>query len=215
MKDRSTYTDGIVLDELLTRVLCDTGPRAKVADAAYLFGETRDNETSVLAAGEYLWRLGRVRHLCIINQKRGHGFPGFESWKRKLVKRGIPPTIVLAVPLTTEFPPSTHAEAASLIRFATLHRWRRLFIVAPPLHQLRAFVSCVSVQKDKRAAVKFYNFVGFPQRWKKHIIHSQGVQKGTRSHLLRKELLKIQGYLEHNDLVSPHDVLKYMDRRDV
>lgn len=51
---RSTYFE---LDELVTRVLCDTSP-ARAADAAYLFGETADNESSVLAAALLAWRLG-------------------------------------------------------------------------------------------------------------------------------------------------------------
>ena len=63
------YKDSEILDELVTRILCDTQPPRGRADAVYLFGETKDNEASVIAAGEFLYRLGRVHYVLINNLK--------------------------------------------------------------------------------------------------------------------------------------------------
>ena len=104
----------------------------------------------------------------------------------------------------------TYKEAEVLDELVT----RILCDTAPPLHQLRAFISCVSVVRRGRAKVHIFNFVGLPQRWEDHVVHSQGVQRGTRSGLIHKELKKIERYFKKDDLVSPREVLKYMDRRD-
>lgn len=214
MKKAEPYKDAAVLNELVTRVLCDISPRGGRANALYLFGETRDNENSVIAAGEFLWRLGRVSRVCISNQKAWAAFPGFDSWEKKLIKAGVPRARITGIPLAQDFPPSTDAEAAGLIRFTEARGWRTIYIVAQPLHQLRAFVSCVSVAKREKSNVFIFNFTGFPQRWEERIVHSQGIQRGTRSNLIRKELKKISRYFKKGDLVSPGNVLKYMNKRD-
>lgn len=214
MKKTESYNNAAVLNELVTRVLCDTAPRWGRADAAYLFAETRDNDGSVLAAGEFLWRLGRVRRVCIVNQKAWVAFPGFDSWKKKLLRTGVPRTRIAGIPLAQDFPPSTDAEATGLIRFAEARGWQTIYIVAQPLHQLRAFVSCVSAAKREKSNVFIFNFTGFPQRWEDRIVHSQGIQRGTRSNLIHKELKKISRYFKKGDLVSPGNVLKYMNKRD-
>lgn len=214
MKKEQKYKNWLTVNELVTRVLCDTPPQQKIVDAIFLFAQTSDNEISVLGSGASLWRHGRSRRMCILDQKKSFGFPGFNSWKTKLTKRGIPPIAIIGIPLVSDFPPSTHAEAMSLIRFAAANGWRSIYIIAQPLHQLRAFITCVSVIKQERVQIKIYNHVGVSLRWQDHVFHSQGIQRGTRSSLLRKEIKKIEHYLETEDLVSPRGVLQYMDRRD-
>src|SRR3989344_5072821 len=76
----------VELDELITRVLCDTAAPARIADAAYLFGETADNEASVLAAALLVWKLKRVKQIALPGGGEGAGYPGFDNWKEKLIK---------------------------------------------------------------------------------------------------------------------------------
>lgn len=208
------YKDAEILDELITRVLCDTQPARGKADGVYLFGETKDNEASVLAVGEFLYRLGRVRYVLLCGFRGGGGYPGFESWKKKLIKAGVSNKKIIDVPPASDFPPSTDAEAFGLIRFAKKHGLKTIYIAAPPIHQLRAFVSSVSATKRERSKIRLFNFVGFPQRYEDHIVHSQGIQRGTRSNLIRKELKKVERYFNKGDLESPEEILKYMNKRD-
>ncbi len=202
------------LDELITRVLCDTASPARVVDAAYCFGETLDNESSVLAAALLVWKLKRVNRIALCGEKAVAGYPGFENWKAKIVKLGIGAKNIIGIPTDHDFPPSTHAEAWGLARYARKSKWKNIYVIAPPLHQFRAFVTTVTAFKREKVPARIYNFVGLPQRWEEHIIHSQGIQEGTRSELLGEELKKIETYYKKGDLVSADEVLKYLDDRD-
>ncbi|MBI2048864.1 MAG: YdcF family protein [Candidatus Liptonbacteria bacterium] len=201
------------LDELITRILCDTAPRHKV-DAAYLFSETVDNEASVLKAAVFLYGLGPVNKLAVAHLGRKFGYPGFRSWVKKLVAMGVPQKDVRLIPLAKDFPPSTDAEALGLVRYAKAKGWKSIYVVAPPLHQLRAFITTVSHAMKEKSDVKVYSFPGIPQSWEEHVVHSQGIQKGTRSELLAKELEKIERYYREGDLVSGEEVLGYLNKRD-
>ncbi len=201
------------LDELITRVLCDTAPAGKV-DEAYLFGETADNEDSVLKAGAFLYGMGPAEKIAICEAPKGYGYPGFKNWQAKLIKLGIQPRDILGIPPAKDFPPSTDAEALGLVRYAKSKNWKSIYVVAPPLHQLRAFVSAVSEAVRHYPALKIYSFHGIPQKWEDHVVHSQGILRGTRSELLASELGRIEKYYRKGDLISAEDVLEYLDRRD-
>lgn len=212
-KDKHMGSAYVELDELITRILCDTAPRHKV-DVAYLFSETADNEASVLKAGVFLYGLGPVNKLAIAYLGKKFGYPGFRSWVKKLVSMGIPQKDIYLIPLAKDFPPSTDAEALGLVRYAKANGWKSIYVVAPPLHQMRAFITTVSHAMREKSDIKIYSFPGIPQSWEEHVVHSQGIQKGTRSELLADELEKIEKYYRKGDLVSAEEVLEYLERRD-
>ncbi len=205
----------IELNELVTRVLCDTAPTGrKRADAAYLFGENTDNELSVLDVAQRVWKSKRVKRIALCASGEGFGYPGFENWKAKLIKLGIPAKSILGVPRASKFPPSTHAEAWGLARYTKKNKWKTIYVAASPIHQLRAFTTIVTALARENVSASVYNIVGLPQRWEEYIIHSQGIQQGTRSELLGEELKKIEAYYKKGNLVSVDKVLKYLDKRD-
>jgi len=82
--------------ELLTRTLCDPGPEIK-ADGAYLFGQTADNQQSVLEAGESLMNQHRAQKLLIPGSAPQGGYPGFQAWHQALIALGIEETDVSGV----------------------------------------------------------------------------------------------------------------------
>lgn len=215
MTKSGSYTNAALVGELITRIFADTAPRGGKANAVYLFGQTSDNEESVLKVGALLWKFRHVARVCISGGKEGNGFVGFDAWKKTLNDMGVPLTKIIGVPLAKDIPPSTDAEAIGLARFVKKHRWRTLYITSPPLHQLRAFISCVSAFKREKTTSNIYSHVGFPQRWEEHVVHSQGIQRDTRSALIRKELKKIEEYCINGKLIKPRDVLQYMNRRDM
>lgn len=200
-------------DELITRVLCDSIPKGKV-DVAYLFAETSDNEASVLKAGYFLYKFGPARRLAISLLKRGYGYPGFENWRRKILKMGVASKDLFGVPEARDFPPSTSAEALGFVRFAKMKKWKTAYIVAPPLHQLRAFITTVSSVIKEKSNLKVYSFPGTAQNWLEHVVHSQGILRGSRHALIRNELQKIERYRKKGDLISAREVLDYLNKRD-
>lgn len=201
------------LDQLITRIFSETMPPGKI-DAAYLYAETADQETSGLKTAAFLYAMGPAKRIALCGEPKGYGYPGAADWIGKLVTMGLPKKDIYLVPVSKKFPPSTHAEAFGLIPYAAKQGWKSVYVVAPPLHQLRAFVTTVSAIIKERSRLKAYSFPGLPQRWEEHVIHSQGVQKGARSELLAEELKKIEKYFKKGDLVSAREVLKYLDKRD-
>ncbi|MEK7169299.1 MAG: hypothetical protein AAB377_01025 [Patescibacteria group bacterium] len=210
---KSITSSYLELDELITRVLCDSATSGRV-EAAYLFGETKDNQSSVLKAAGFLYSLGPVKKLGLCGMPEGFGYPGFKNWRNELVEMGVKKEDIYSVPPSDKFPPSTDAEAWGLVDYAKNNGWKSVFIIAPPLHQLRAFVSVVSAVVKSKSNLLVYSFPGIPQSWEEHITHSQGILKGTRSELLANELAKIEKYYKNGDLISAAEVLKYMDERD-
>lgn len=205
----------IELDELITRVLCDTAPpRGGKADAAYLFAETKDNENSAFAAVLLIWRLGRVKKIAICDLGNIAGYPGAESWRKSLALLDIPRFAIVGVKPAPGILPSTDAEALGLVRFAKKNKWKTIYVIAPPLHQLRAFVASVSFAEKENRKLKVYNFPGISQRWEEHVVHSQGILQGTRSELIGKELEKIERYCKEGILLSAKKILAYLDKRD-
>lgn len=78
----------------------------------------------------------------------------------------------------------------------------------------RVFITSVSFAQKENRKLKMYNFPGVPQRWEERIIHSQGIQRGTRSELIGKEFEKIERYRKEGSLISIKKVLTYLNERD-
>lgn len=211
MRSTKDYHDVQIVAELITRVFCDTRPRRKV-DAVYIFGESRDNEDSVLETGISLWKSGRVKRVCIPSQS-SFWVTRHKEWKKRLMSGGVPESRILGIPLSHDFPPSTDAEASGLADNAKLHNWKNIFITATPLHHLRAFISTISALDRKKIKLNIFNYAGSAQSWNKNIVHSQDIQRGTRRKLIYKELEKIEHYFQKGDLISPRKTLKYLDNR--
>jgi len=201
------------LNELITRVFCDATPPGQI-DAAYLFAETPDNEVSVFEAGSFLYDMKLIKKVAICKFKKALGYLGSKNWLRKLVAMGVIEKDVEKIPPGRDFPPSTQAEALGLVRFAMQKGWKSIYIVAPPLHQLRAFITTISEVVKEKSKLKVYSFPGLPQKWGDCIVHSQGVHKGTRSNFLGMELKKIEKYYRKGDLISTKSILTYLDARD-
>jgi hypothetical protein len=200
-----------VVTELRTRVLCDVEPPHRV-DAVYLFGETVDNELSVIDAGGSLWHSGHVHAVAICGMEAKSGYPGFTSWQSQLQERGVGTILGVNVPQQ----PAVHTldEAKALIRHAKEEGWKTLYITAEPFHQVRAFVSVVTALAGDYARLRIYNHVGRVLNWNEDVVHSQGVLRGKRSRLIRTEASNTDRYQRKGDLVSYEEALAYLNRRD-
>ena len=199
--------------ELVTRVMRDTSPRG-VAETAYLFGENIDNERASFGAARKLWRTGRARTISIDDFGRAYGYEGFAHWRKKLIAAGIPRSAIHGMLIAPDFPPSTHAEAWGLIRHAKKKKWRVIYVVAPPVHMLRAFMTVVSAAVKEKSKLKIYSFPADPERWETRATYSQETWKARRSDELRTELRKIEKYYRKGDMVSVREVLAYLNKRD-
>lgn len=203
-----------LLFQLNTLVLADRGPTDEVADACYLFGQTADNQNSVLEQGIELFRRGLTSRIVICGNSVGYGYPGSDTWYRILRAKEIPGEAILRITTLPRRHPSTFSEAEALVRRSQLLGWKNVFVVASPHHQLRAFISTVSWIRRIYPELRAYSKPGAVHNWWKDAKHSQGILQGVRAELILDELAGIILYRLKGDLISPRAVIKYLKERD-
>jgi hypothetical protein len=198
---------------LAVRVFADPAPGTPT-DGAYVFGQTADNEASVLDTACALLAAGHTTAILVAGSPARSGYPGDAAWRARLAERGIVDGVVRSAP-TEEHPVlSTLSEAESLVRFARTSGMRGVHVVAAPFHHLRAVITTVSVALREYPALRVHSTPGAPLSWDVRVRHSQGVLEAPRTRLIDAELERIVRYTTKGDLVPARAVLAYLDARD-
>ncbi len=202
------------LTELAIRVMSDPYPWSTGRpDAAYLVAQTRDNENSVLDRHCGSSPIGR---LVVSNNidatEEMCGYAGASVWMDKLDRSDID------IPTVESFdvrgPANTLTELTAMVNYIKEKGWKKIIITATPFHQLRAFITVVSVLLKEYPELKVYNQVGCPLDWNEPMKHSQNEPSAKRSDVIAKEIRRIHTYHEKGDLVDAETVLAYLDWRD-
>lgn len=185
------------------------------APVVYLFGQTSDNQSSVFNRGKELWKKGLVASILIDDGDDKHGYPGYQSWRKELLRMEVAETAILPLQgnlITKNI--NTLTEAQTLVRYAQSQRWKRIYITAAPFHQLRAFITVVSVALREYPELAIYNAVGTHLDWFEETRHSQGTLRAKRIELIKTEMERIEKYHKKGDLVSPEEIFAYLEWRD-
>lgn len=199
--------------ELLTRILCDIRPERPV-DAAYLYCQTRENQESVFQAAQFLLRHSFVHEIWILDTTAKGGYPGFLNWKKQMVEMGMDRNRIVGVTDPETSGLHTRIESEAIIRFAKIRNCGSLYVVAPPFHQLRAFMTAVTLALEEFPELRIYSFPGSALSWQAEVTHSQGKLKAERCRLIHEELLRIAAYQDKGDLAQFDPVLRYLNQRD-
>ncbi|MDO8558262.1 MAG: hypothetical protein Q7S09_03695 [bacterium] len=203
--------------QLLTRIMSD---EVVGADAAYLVGQTKNNASSVLKRGAELWKDGLISSIAILGGGEGFGYCGYDYSVEKLVDYGCPHVAIEDIPYRFEFGDNvinTLTELITVVRYVKIWGWQRLYLVASPFHQLRSFITAVTVADREYPGLKIYNAVGAPLQWNATVVHSQGVLTGTRLDLIEAEVKRILAYQQNSmpyPLVSTERAFAYLVERD-
>ena len=214
--------------QLATMVLTDHNQLHPVCSEeypVYLFSETSDNQDSVLVVGASMAGGYRSHTVIIIDdtEKGNSGYPGASAWKEILKarhrRRGLAdPDNIRVVPLTPGALLNTLTESIAIASVAKEEKWSELIIVAPPFHQLRAFVSMVTaLLYVGYPTLKVYNRVGSQLPWQKEARHSQGTLTAKRTELILTELERIMKYQQGGTpcpLLPTERVMEYLEWRD-
>lgn len=200
--------------ELLIRVFCDIHP-SNPADGVFLFGQTEDNEMSVLKKSIELVNHSRTERILFVKTVPKSGHPGYEAWKEKLVQKGIKENLIAGVPLPETPIIHTLIEAEALMHFARQNAYKQLYVTAAPFHQLRAYMTAVTAALNIFPQIRLYSQPGTALPWLEEVLHSQGSIHGTRNKLIAGELERIEKYKNKGDLASVEQVLSYLNRRDL
>lgn len=200
--------------DLLVRILCDLLPLGAL-DAAYMFGETADNQFSVFEAAAEIYHEGFAQKILISASEPKSGYPGFGPWFNALRQMGVPEDALLGVPFPeSETKMHTSNESLALMRFCREQGFQKIAVSAASFHQPRAFLSAVSAAAREHRTCRVYSFPGIPLPWEERVVHSQGIEEGTRFEFISREMEKIEIYREQGDLISDEMLAAYLENRD-
>ena len=198
--------------ELLTRTLCDLRPKAST-NAAYLYCQTKGNEQSVFHAARFLLNNSVSSKILILQTKAKSGYPGFAEWSHQLQELGLPMREIEGIKIEETAGINTLVESEALIRFAKQQGYSSLFVVSPPFHLLRAFMTAVTVAIKEYPELLIYSYPGVTLPWQEEVAHSQGALRATRCDLIHEEFERIDKYQNKGDLASYKQVLSYLNNR--
>lgn len=200
------------MEEILfiVRALADYLPTT--LDAIYLFGETFDNQHSVLdRAAKLYFHYGKTASLCIPGGNTHCGYLGESIWRDKLRLEDIPDSKIVSIALPEKS--HTHLEAIALIHYAKKNKWRKVAIVAPAFHLPRCFLNTISIVLQEYPELKVYACPGNYLDWDGIATHSQGILRAARSQLVAEEIERIRRYTAKGDLVPITKALEYLNAR--
>ena len=199
--------------EIFLRSLSDPLP-AEGIEALFLFGQTVDNQESAFETAEYLYRRYPGLQVLMLAGGPRSGYPGFDAWRKALTARGMANGDIHPLPPADAPLLHTRIEAQALVRCLQTKSYRRVAVTAAPFHQVRAFMTAISVALDSACSTKLYSCPGRPQPMLEPASHSQGALSHRRRDLIAKELERIDTYQQKGDLAATRAILAYLEERD-
>jgi len=203
----------VELLELTLRVMADY-PLQKTCNAVFFYGQTADNERSVIEQCAFLFDQGLVNNVAFsTGGSLTTGQPWAPDYQAKLTDLGVFKQNIIPVRITAP-KAHTHTEAIAFVDYAKEQGWESVYVTGSPVHQLRVFVNTVSIVLQKGVKLKVLSAPGTPLPWTQTAIHSQNVERGKRFELVLNEFNRIEAYHAKGDLVSARQVLDYLNSRD-
>ena len=203
----------MALNELSIRVLCDI--RAKITvDGAVLYSQTKDNQNSVILAAKNILYNKLAKKILFIKSGPISGYPGFSTWTSELNKLGIQSNDMVGVEIMKTNSLNTLIESQAFINYAVQKKYRSLYVVSSPFHQLRAFMTLVTVALRYYPDLLIFSYSGISLPWSDKVVHSQGTLLGARKDLIKAEFERIEKYKQKGDLSSETKIIEYLNKRD-
>ena len=203
----------MALNELSIRVLCDI--RAKITvDGAVLYSQTKDNQNSVILAAKNILYNKLAKKILFIKSGPISGYPGFSTWTSELNKLGIQSNDMVGVELMKTNSLNTLIESQAFINYAVQKKYRSLYVVSSPFHQLRAFMTLVTLALRYYPDLLIFSYSGISLPWSDKVVHSQGTLLGARKDLIKAEFERIEKYKQKGDLSSETKIIEYLNKRD-
>ena len=104
-------------------------------------------------------------------------------------------------------------EALELVKLAKEERWQNIYVTAAPFHQLRAFVTVVSVALTEYPCLKIFSVPGCVLTWSEKISLFQGKIISPRNFLSRADFVRLSVGISSEELRPISEIIKYLDSR--
>ncbi len=198
-------------EELLHRIFCDPLPAS--CEAAYIFGQTSDNEGAVFQRAKLLVDQGQTSAIWLPGTEALCGYPGKTAWCDRIATY-LSPTLLTSVPPESTENLNTLIEARATVRHAKTQGVTSLLVVSVPFHQQRAMMTLITVALVDYPTLRIYSAPGMAVDWQATVMHSQGTLQGKCYELIYGEQERIDKYGKKGDLASRETVLNYLRQRD-
>lgn len=201
------------LTELAIRVFSDKYPDVQI-QSIIVFAHTIDNYQSTLEKACEIYSESKVP-IIISGAGSISGYVGCSKYKNTLLKLGVNRNdIIISEPVDSQI---LHTRNESQAYIQTLKEFQITngFIISVPFHQVRAFMTMVSVAIEQNFNIKLYNCPVEKFDWNKTITHSQGILRKEARELIYEEFDRIKKYNNKGDLESVEAVLNYLNNRDL
>ena len=200
------------IEELYKLVMDDRQP--SFAKGAYVFIETEDNWGSSFRAASELIKRDAATEVFSVYHKKLAGSPGYFKWKEKL-ERFVGFGRVRYIRLDNLRGFNTLSESVALVEFAHENEINSFYLVAPPFHMLRTFMTAASVAIRNGSEINFFACPGAPQDLNQNVLHSQGKGPFPRWKWFELELKTISDYSEKNGIPLTPGLIKYESIQDI
>ena len=161
-----------------------------------------------------LYLISSQKKILFIKSAPISGYPGFSSWTNELNKSGIQSNDIVGVELMKTNSLNTLIESEAIIKCAAQKKYRSLYVVSSPFHQLRAFMTLVTVALRYYPEILIFSYTGISLPWLDKVVHSQGTLTGTRKDIIKAEFERIEKYKQKGDLSSEIKIIEYLNKRD-
>ncbi len=201
------------LNELIIRVFSEKYPDFSFQSLS-VFAHSIDNYKYVIDKACEIYLKKNVP-IVINGARKISGYVGVNEYKRLLQKNGVKKTdIIIAKPIDENM---LHTRNESIAYIQTINQLQFLnnLIVSVPFHQIRAFMTMVTIVKELKVNIKLYNCPVINFDWNKTVTHSQDILRKVARELIYDELERIKKYQMKGDLASTEDVLNYLNTRDL
>lgn len=206
------------LADFLSMLSKDRVPAHIHLDAAYVVGETSDNQKASAEGAIDLYKAGRTSKIVVCRGPMDAGYCGANYIRNILSEAGVTESDIVETNLG-ETNVNTASEAQAFIRLCKEHQWNNVVAAAPQFHYQRAFVTMVTAALDQGMgdAINIWIATGKADPWKDEALHSQGKVRATRIKLLQGEIDRLYKYVDKStpQPLQPLSVIEeYMARRD-
>ena len=198
------------LNQLYQMVMHDQRP--SFVHGIYLFVEHEDNEDSSFKGVIELIDKNAAAEIFLMNHGKYAGSPGYMHWHEKLEKY-VGSGRIRPIRIDNPLGINTMSESIALLRYAYEEKRKSFYLVAPPFHILRAFMTAASVAIRHGSEINFFAYPGAPQDLNKSVKHSQGKGPFPRWKWFELELESIRTYSSQKDLEPIQRIIQYMNNR--
>lgn len=180
---------GLLLSEVLPNVPAEIG---------YVVGETRDNLLQSLLTAATIFKKGQIKTIAILDPRSpsyNYGYPGPGYCIEELINFNVSRDKITIISSNKPLENINTASELSIVAeyLKEVGYKGNLVLISPWFHILRSYITLLTALMENTDKV-IVNALSVSLPPYEKIIHSQGLQKGTRTEIFVQEIIKCIKY---------------------